>query len=306
MVDNVDGLYLVADSGPVVASNNHIYRNTYQGGDYEVINNTSHNIDLSYNFWWVTDALSIALLIDGGSNFIPFLTSPSDSVPGEPADVTSVTVMAADTYIHPLIGGLSIGDTLYIQLEGDDWNSSFVEPALVVITSQKDPQGIGVSLLETGTATGLYRGIACVAPLSSDVDNRIGANSSDVIVLRAHVDSTKRDTVAICATGMIEEQGGRGNPVPGSFRLSPNYPNPFNGTTEIAYQIPLPVFTRLGIYNISGQLVRVLVEEIQEAGRYVVRWDGRNIGGHRVTSGIYICRLKAGSFVGMNKMILLR
>jgi hypothetical protein len=306
IVDNVDAVYLTSDSGPVTAANNHIYCNTYQAEDYEVINNTSHNIDLSSNFWWVTDALSVAMLIDGASTFIPFRTSLCDSIPGEPSEVTSVTCMTDNTYMHPIAGGVSLGDTLFIQLEGVDWNSSFVEPALVIIGSQRDPHGIGVALLETSTGTGVYRGVAYINSVSSDVNNEIGANSSDAIIVRAHVDSTECDTVTVGATPVEEEKRYGGDPLAGSFGLYPNYPNPFNASTEITYRIPLPAFTTLHIYNISGQIVISLLERSQEPGRYTVHWDGGDTEGKRVASGLYFCRLKAGNFVAARKMILLR
>ena len=86
---------------------------------------------------------------------------------------------------------------------------------------------------------------------------------------------------------------------PAVFSLSQNYPNPFNPTTTISFTIPMgagrtterPPLTTLRIFNLLGQEVRTLVDEVQEAGSYTVTWDGRNGSGQEVPSGIYFYRL---------------
>jgi hypothetical protein len=96
--------------------------------------------------------------------------------------------------------------------------------------------------------------------------------------------------------------------LPKSFELAQNYPNPFNPSTTISYAIPEGenVITRLAIYNIRGQLVRELVDEIQNPGIYRVEWDGRDQHGRQVASGVYIYHLQAGDFVQTRKMVLLK
>jgi len=85
------------------------------------------------------------------------------------------------------------------------------------------------------------------------------------------------------------------------FGLSQNYPNPFNPTTAIGYRLLAVSDVELGIYNILGQKVAVLVSEQQAAGLYQVEWDATGF-----SSGIYFYILKAGEFQGVKKMILLR
>jgi hypothetical protein len=79
---------------------------------------------------------------------------------------------------------------------------------------------------------------------------------------------------------------------PVSFALYHNYPNPFNPSTTIRYQLPVPGLVTLRIYNILGQEIRTLVSEIQGAGQHNVIWDSKNDAGSGVASGVYfyLCR----------------
>jgi len=90
------------------------------------------------------------------------------------------------------------------------------------------------------------------------------------------------------------------------FRLLPNYPNPFNPETTINYELPEATTVKLEIYNILGQRVATLVDSKHPAGTYSARWDGKDISGGRVSSGVYIYRLQTGQFVESKKMLLLR
>ncbi|MEW6654809.1 MAG: FlgD immunoglobulin-like domain containing protein, partial [Bacteroidota bacterium] len=94
--------------------------------------------------------------------------------------------------------------------------------------------------------------------------------------------------------------------IPSEFALSQNYPNPFNPTTSIKFQLAQDAKVNLVVYDMLGQRVRTLVDGIQEAGFYTVRWDGSNDFGSKVSSGIYIYRLQAGSFVSTLKMNLMK
>lgn len=93
---------------------------------------------------------------------------------------------------------------------------------------------------------------------------------------------------------------------PATYALLQNYPNPFNPETVIEYHLPEVAEVRLAIYNILGQKVAMLVNELQEAGVYRVRWDGKNGSGVRVPSGVYVYAIRAGSFSQRKKMVLMR
>jgi len=93
---------------------------------------------------------------------------------------------------------------------------------------------------------------------------------------------------------------------PEVYALRNNYPNPFNPTTTIKYQLPEATDVRLEIFNVVGQVVRTVVADPQDAGRYTVQWDATNDGGQPLSSGIYFYRLQAGEFQQVNKMLLLK
>ncbi|MFQ5583194.1 MAG: choice-of-anchor B family protein [Calditrichia bacterium] len=90
------------------------------------------------------------------------------------------------------------------------------------------------------------------------------------------------------------------------FALGANYPNPFNPTTTIPYQLPRASEVKIIVYNMLGQKVRTLLNESKEAGFHSAVWDGRNESGAQVSSGIYLYRIEAGEFRRVRKMILMK
>lgn len=93
---------------------------------------------------------------------------------------------------------------------------------------------------------------------------------------------------------------------PSDFALSQNRPNPFNPLTTIAYAVPKETTVSITVYNVQGQRVRGLVDSTKPAGRHEVTWDGTDETGYEVASGIYFCRMEAGEFTAVNRMILLK
>ncbi len=90
------------------------------------------------------------------------------------------------------------------------------------------------------------------------------------------------------------------------YKLDQNYPNPFNPITTIKYQIPVKSMVNLSVFDVSGRLIRTLVNENNDSGFHAVRWDGRDGRGNPVGSGIYFSRIQAGSYVETKRMVLLR
>jgi hypothetical protein len=89
--------------------------------------------------------------------------------------------------------------------------------------------------------------------------------------------------------------------VPDEYLLEQNYPNPFNPSTSIKYQMPENGFVTIKVYDMLGNEVATLVNEIQEAGNHSVEFDAAT-----VSSGIYFYIMQAGNFTQTKKMTLLK
>jgi subtilisin family serine protease len=90
------------------------------------------------------------------------------------------------------------------------------------------------------------------------------------------------------------------------FRLAQNHPNPFNPSTSIKYSVAREGHVELGIYDLSGHLIRTLVRESRASGDYTVTWDGRNASGGAVPSGMYFYKYSSGGESTSRKMTLIK
>jgi flagellar hook assembly protein FlgD len=96
-------------------------------------------------------------------------------------------------------------------------------------------------------------------------------------------------------------------PKPQVFALEQNAPNPFNPVTSIFFSIPEKTEVDLYVYDISGRVVKRLVDGVgMEPGRHKATWDGRNDAGRAVSSGVYFCKLMAADKVAQMKMVVLK
>ncbi len=102
----------------------------------------------------------------------------------------------------------------------------------------------------------------------------------------------------------VEEDDG--NPFPNSYKLYENYPNPFNPNTTIRFEIPQASHVVLKVYNIQGEEIATLVNNSLNAGSYKAQWNGRNLNGETLSSGIYIYRIITDNFSQSHKMIMLK
>jgi len=89
--------------------------------------------------------------------------------------------------------------------------------------------------------------------------------------------------------------------IPEHFDLKPNYPNPFNPTTTIRFDLPKPDFVTLKIYSIIGEEITTLISDRLQAGKYQVTFNGSNL-----SSGVYLFRLQSKSFSATGKMTLMK
>ena len=107
-----------------------------------------------------------------------------------------------------------------------------------------------------------------------------------------------------CGFGPL--MAGGSESLPTELTLDPNYPNPFNPTTQIKFGLPAATHVRLQIMNVRGQTIRVLVDEQRAAGWYTVTWDSKNEAGRDVASGIYLYLIEADNKKILKKLTLIR
>jgi hypothetical protein len=155
------------------------------------------------------------------------------------------------------------------------------------------------------------RGAARLAPELSvmliDTDRHVERNirSDAVYTFTSGAHGTVRHfLLAVGPPGYLDAV--RRSLLPDKASLGQNAPNPFNPATTITFALPQAAHVILSVYNALGQEVRRLVDEIRPAGYQTVEWDGRNDQGRPVASGVYLYRLRAGSFTQTRKMVLLR
>ncbi|MDE0708957.1 MAG: leucine-rich repeat domain-containing protein, partial [bacterium] len=98
--------------------------------------------------------------------------------------------------------------------------------------------------------------------------------------------------------------GLRGAALPEGFVLGSNYPNPFNPSTLIPYQLPVPMRVRLEVFNTLGQRIATLVDGERPAGSHTAEWDATDASGQSVGAGVYLYRL-SGDDAGITRSMLL-
>jgi len=143
---------------------------------------------------------------------------------------------------------------------------------------------VGIDVFEY-TYTGLVYGVDYVAGVSAVYDDGV----SVIVEVPFTFNGTEGDEIVIVAT-----------------KLHGNYPNPFNPVTNIAYSIKTAGKVTLEVYNIKGQLVKTLVNEVMETGDHTAIWNGKDNTGKSVSSGVYFYKMKAGNYTATNKMILMK
>jgi len=91
-----------------------------------------------------------------------------------------------------------------------------------------------------------------------------------------------------------------------SFKLLQNYPNPFNPSTTIEYQIPKSGHVKVSIFDLSGRLIKRILNQNQVKGSHKIHWNGESQIGEKVASGFYIYTVKFENSIYSKKMILLK
>ena len=133
--------------------------------------------------------------------------------------------------------------------------------------------------------TGLENGDEYSAGVEAVYDEGI----SDLVEITFLYEGTHAENVIIAAT-----------------QLNNNYPNPFNPVTNISYSIIETGNVTLEVYNLRGQLVKTLVNDVKESGDYTASWDGTDNSDKSVSSSVYFYKMKSSNYTATKKMILMK
>ncbi len=93
---------------------------------------------------------------------------------------------------------------------------------------------------------------------------------------------------------------------PKKFKLNQNYPNPFNPVTTLGYNLPEEGLVNITVYDMLGNVINQLVNEVQNSGYKAIQWDATDNQGQPVSAGVYLYTIEAGEFRQTKKMILLK
>jgi hypothetical protein len=180
--------------------------------------------------------------------------------------------------------------TRYNSIELTVQNASTSEPAGVTVTPQKTPSWLHITPEKIVTKS-IKPGGSDSITFTFSIDNTAPVKQTQeikfVVSSKSGESWTKKMNLTVDA--------------PASYKLYQNYPNPFNPATTISYQLPEDGKVSLIIYNILGQQVATLVDEVQNAGYKQVVFNV-----NKISSGVYFYRLRAGSFTEIKKMLFIR
>ncbi len=119
--------------------------------------------------------------------------------------------------------------------------------------------------------------------------------------------SYKLESVSYGGVIKVEQTVEVNIPIPEEFVLFNNYPNPFNPTTNIKFQVPENSNVKLAVYDLNGKLIKQLLNNsYYSIGVHSVVWDATDEFGNKVSSGMYLYRFSSGRFAKLGKMVLMK
>ncbi len=268
-----------------------------------------------------------------GSEFDVFVTAPAIAALGSPALNISVwpgantTPGSAPTYNGTIqITGKILSVPLPLSALGNDEGnfaiagfSGHIIPEFVNISSVDLFPDVGnveiginpmgdlpwLSLSADGGSLGGGESDTITVTYDASVLDETGAFAGEILI-NSNDASLPLTTipVSLIVESLVNVEPG--DPLIDDFALFQNYPNPFNPETQIDFNMKQQQRAELAIYNILGQRVRLLLDEVRPAGRHTIVWNGHDDSGKQLASGLYFYSLKTGSFAETKRMILIR
>ena len=131
-----------------------------------------------------------------------------------------------------------------------------------------------------------------------ECDGNIILSGDDIVLWRVGLDTSDCENQGLGFSNIIN--------TPEKFKLNQNYPNPFNPVTSLSYDLLEDSYVRITIYDMLGNVINQLVNEVQNSGFKSVQWNGTNNQGKPVSAGVYLYSIEAGNLRQIKKMVLLK
>ena len=119
-------------------------------------------------------------------------------------------------------------------------------------------------------------------------------------------DHSNITSVILGSLGISDSASSKNSIIPVDYSLHQNYPNPFNPVTTLRYDLPENGLVNITIYDMLGNEINKLVNEVQNSGYKSIHWNATNNQGQTVSAGVYLYTIEAGDFMQTKKMILLK
>jgi hypothetical protein len=309
----IDDVYDLSANCWLAWDDDYLYFYTEVWDDYILVNNATS---------WENDAVELKIDPD-----------PSQQTT-EGIAAVRLTALGADQADNPagvdnLVNGNEL-DEAWTPVEGEDYirletvlgyNIEFRLPFNVIVRAGKyvdnrigGIMGLGINLLESDSdhAECTLTWSAGMSDLTWSNPQLLGTatflegNKIKLEAVNAAGGDAKMDSTQWFippATGIEMANTGA---APSLFELEQNYPNPFNPATTISYSLDKTEHIALEVYDLLGHKISTLYSGVQNAGRYTATWNALDDDGRTVSSGLYICRLAAGSRVKSGKMTLMK
>ena len=265
------------------------------------------------------------ILIDSVySSVADFVPSLIEQITISPTETLTVEVQFQPTDTLAYSGTLHVAShniDFSLELDGQGiWTELTVDPEILsfpILTHMTSAETLEVVLSNVGNTE--ITGISASLQLGTHfqitglVPNTIPAYSSGHFEVVAVSDSIGlfADTLSItddlgsnllvAVRAEVISPAGEVPEMPTEYFLSANFPNPFNARTSISFDVPTTGIVSLKVYNSLGQVVAILKDGMTEAGRHVVAFEGSEL-----SSGLYFCRMTAGDFNAIRKMVLMK
>lgn len=213
------------------------------------------------------------------------------------AYMTDIAIAGEYAYVAYVAGGLRIIDI-----------SDLAEPAEVAMI-EGDIYSVAVS---GTTLVASDDGVIRVLDVTNPLDPiQVGYYNTDacpkqMMIVGPHLLTLSTCQIRIYECDALTNTETHPIPVPGKLELFPCYPNPFNPATTIRFSLPEEAVVQISVFNILGQRVATLLDSRFPVGTHSVVWNGDDFNGQQVAAGVYICQIKAGQFVDIKKMVLIR